>query len=200
MSEKASDRIFSALQARIIQGEFGLNGVLTELNVAADYGVSRGTAREVLQRLCQEKYLISHPRKGYFIYNLSQKDLVDITEVRFALEKISLRLIIENCSDEQILSLRKYSAETDTRLHPDKSVSAQFHLAMAEISGNMFLHDALVNIVNTAIRIAFSGPEREINHQAIVDALLARDLDEATRLLQLDILDPTVFADMNAVK
>ncbi|HKY61316.1 MAG TPA: GntR family transcriptional regulator, partial [Gemmatimonadota bacterium] len=66
------------LRDHVIHGRFEPGTVLGEVNLAAQFGVSRGPVREALQRLVQEGLLRREPRRGISVPRLASADLRDI--------------------------------------------------------------------------------------------------------------------------
>ena len=186
MNEIVCDRICKDMYIRIGTGKISGQDVITELTIAADYQVSRGTAREALQRLRSEKFLISLPRKGYMVRQITQRDYNHIISIRYSLELIALKTIINSRSDEEIRSLCDNVAAPNSG-----SFNSSFHLAVAQLSGNNYLYDILDSLVHAcSLYIAANLPENANitnQHSEIVQALLRRDVAEADKYLRMDL-------------
>ncbi len=185
------DRVYDSMRERILQGEFGPNDVFVELDIADQYEVSRGTAREALQKLCESKFLIKRPRKGYFMYSFSAKEMADVDYLRCALETAALKLTVANASDEDIKGLNLILEGPKNEKLPENTVNLQFHMALARLSGNEILCDMLRTLLDIATRSAIDLPAdaSEGKHREIIEAVLERDVDKACRLIIEDIND-----------
>lgn len=189
MTTSVVDHIYDDMRSRILRNEFSANGVFVEQSIAAEYNVSRGTAREALQKLCQAKFLIKHPRKGYFIYNFSDKEINDLIYARYYLELGASKLIMTLCTDEQISSLYDTLKGPEFQYLPEKTVNNQFHMAVAKLSGNLTICDLLSNLLDISSRRSVNTPSSagEWSHRHIVEALLARDVDQVGTALAMDL-------------
>ncbi len=89
MSEAAdslSDRAYQHIQRKLLSGEWGAGDVLSELAVAREVGMSRTPVREAFRMLEQEGVLEQVPRYGTRVKALERRDLVELFELREALE------------------------------------------------------------------------------------------------------------------
>lgn len=182
MERRLSTQIYNAIRERIDQGVYGPRSFLNEGQLASDFGVSRAPVRDALHLLCGQGYLISYPRKGYMVNVFSTKEVNYMQQIRRHLERLSLQLVIQNATDGEICSLRQFTqtsgadlAETNHNL---------FHMRLAELSGNPYLPAVLKG------KVCFAAIRRESDlgrHEAIIEALLARDLPAAEAALDQDV-------------
>ena len=101
------EMITAKLRAAIADGILAEGQQLVEPEVAAGFGVSRGTVREAMQRLVQEGLLTSFAHRGVFVAEISPDDIVDIYNARRAIET-SAALNLASSPDSTVLdSLRK---------------------------------------------------------------------------------------------
>lgn len=199
VSTTLANQVYVNLRDEIIDGNIGVNVILTEKNLAEKYNVSKAPVREALQILCQEGYLNSYPRKGYMINEISQQECCLIQQFRYYLESAVVCSIIKQASDEQIKSLyqiieERFPAQPKEK-NPYRAVNTQFHIAMAELAENHYLADTLQRYVSSITRVVIRYPamaklQKKGEHTLIVNALLARDQQTA-----LDLL----YDDLNAV-
>lgn len=183
------NRVYDDLRRRILQNEFGPNGVLVEQDIAEEYKVSRGSAREAMQKLCEARFLIKRPRKGYFIYNFSPREMQEIIHTRYYLEVGVVKHIIAHCTDEQIRDLYNCLDGEEYPTLPEKVVNRQFHLKMAEFTGNQFLVESLEKLLAFTVRTAIhqSTSSTKGKHETLIEALLARNEELACQRLADDL-------------
>ncbi|MGI9449936.1 MAG: GntR family transcriptional regulator [Geminicoccaceae bacterium] len=89
-----SGQVAERLREAILAGAYGLGSQLNEVEIARQYGVSRGPVREAIQRLVQEGLLQSEPHRGVFLPDLNDDDLADIYHARNAIEGAALRTVL----------------------------------------------------------------------------------------------------------
>lgn len=182
MAEKLSVKIYNGIKDDIENGRIDYKDFFSEAQIAEKYQVSKAPVRDALHLLAEQGYLVSYPRKGYMVNRFTIDEINQIQLIRRQIEYLSVELIIKHASDEQIRSLYSY---TDNQ--KNDSGNSEFHLAMAEMSGNKFLPETLRELLSK-IRIAKCSDEvnRE-KHKALVDALCERSLERAHKCLENDI-------------
>lgn len=190
--------IYQDLRESIISGEIQPGHMIGENDMAAKYSSSKMPVREALHQLCQEGYLISYPRRGYVVTNVTENDFYEIQQVRLPLELLSVELVIEKASREEIMNLYDILSAPDleptekssnSRLH---SINSRFHLELARLTQNKRLYNALSHLIADVSRAGYRFYSSTILnerhfHERIIDALLEKDVEKAKTLLQEDL-------------
>ena len=194
MKEKLADSVYAQIRQAIISGQLSSDELIQEQGVADQYGVSKITAREVLQRLCHDHYLKSLPRKGYLLLEISHAQLNMIQKVRYQVEALALREVIRRCSDEEIDLLEGIlNTPSSSQYDPYATVNSNFHLQIARMSKNPYLYDTLYTFIGSVCRYAMTNGASlitqvdEPHNRQIVDALRKRDMALAAEELRLDL-------------
>lgn len=187
------DRLYHELKAMAVAFELKPDARINESELAETLGASRTPLREALNRLVAEGLLTYQPRKGFFCRPLQPKAIFDLYEARLAVEKEAVRLACERADPADVAELRA-SLETvrpGKRQHEVRALvesDERFHVAIARLAAN----DELVRILeNINARIRFvrwidMEYRRQMTygeHQAIVEAIGARDADAALALV-----------------
>jgi DNA-binding GntR family transcriptional regulator len=195
MSGIKTEEIHNAIRSDILNGSFQRGELILEQPIAEKYSISKITAREILQKLCHEKYLISFPRKGYLIYDISPEECKKIQQVRYYIESLSIKLIIKNASNNEIQMLEEVLKVVPDVSNPYSSINSKFHLYMAQLSGNQYIYDTLYSFIGYIERFANTSPvfnglliEDNTYHKEIIAALLKRDNAKAIEYLKQDLL------------
>jgi DNA-binding GntR family transcriptional regulator len=100
-----TDRLFDALQRAIVEGEMPQGSKISEPELARRYGVSRGSLREAIARLEACKLVERKPNLGARVVELSAEQLIEIFQLREALEGMAARLAAEAMTDAEIDAL-----------------------------------------------------------------------------------------------
>jgi DNA-binding GntR family transcriptional regulator len=87
--------IADQLRERILDGSFAPGEQISEVQLAARLGMSRGPVREAVQRLAQEGLLVSHRNRGVFVVDLDVSDIDDVYRGRRAVEKEAASTVYE---------------------------------------------------------------------------------------------------------
>lgn len=182
-----TDTIYKLLKEEILQNRLTPNERLTELQLAERFGSSRTPVREALRRLSEEGWIILRPHRGYSVRSYTVKEIEDIYEIRNALERLAVRLVIER-GDNKILEPLIDRWENMT---PGESsgtgvemleADEEFHYSLAVASGNGQLPSQLQRI-NEQIRIVrrIEYTLRDLaehtiqNHRRILALIMAGD-------------------------
>lgn len=187
MTDKLSTKVYTEIRDDIINGRIGRREFLNEKEVGARFSVSRAPVRDALHLLCEQGFLVSYPRKGYMVNSYTKDELDKIYQIRRHLEKLCVQLAIENATDEEINSLREFTKTAAVTLNPSETNNARFHIRLAEISKNEFLVAPVRDFVNITSMCSIKSDTNLSRHDAIVDALLERDVEKAQEKLSLDI-------------
>ena len=176
---------------------------LDERQLSQDLGISRTPIREALNRLEQEGFIRSIPRKGMFIVRKTKKEIIEMIAVWAALESMAARLITRNAADEEIASLRRLFVEFQSpsnkpNLHIDEYSEAniRFHQAIVSLAKNKLLTDTMENLfihMRSIRRKTIGETDRAersiIDHMNIIEALEKRQTERAEQLVRQHSLD-----------
>ena len=99
---------YQKLKAHMVNLTLRPGEALTELELIGTLRMSRTPIRQALHRLEQEGFVSLLPRKGWFINEISLKDIHEIFVVREALEGMAARIAAENITQGALLDLNLY--------------------------------------------------------------------------------------------
>ena len=194
------DEVHRELLRRFITGQLGPGERLPEIALAAQLGVSRTPVREALRRLAGEGLVVLVPNGGARVMSPTRQELEETFEVRCELECLAARRAVKRITPAQLCLMEEQADEEDRLIH-DWDVEAyvrtntRFHLIIAEASGNSVLVEYLENMLARTFAYMvfvqnFLASERNPSvgeHQAIVEALRARNAEETERLIRYHI-------------
>jgi DNA-binding GntR family transcriptional regulator len=172
--------VLDDIRRRILTGGFRPGERIAESEVAAKLGISRSPVREAFRVLEREGLIITLPRKGSFITEISPEDLEEVFELREILECHAIDCIKKRAArspDEIKTLLKEVSGELIKE--PDRfTIISGFHYSLVELSNNYRLIE-LYKILAVSLRryqliyLSKKG-QRDISlehHKGIVDAL-----------------------------
>ncbi|HEV7962210.1 MAG TPA: GntR family transcriptional regulator [Actinoplanes sp.] len=192
------DAVVEALRADIVSGALPPGTKLSEARLAERFGTSRMPVREALQVLARADFVVAEQRRGTFVRGVSQRQVVDLFEVREAIEGMAARLCASRASAALLASLDEIIERMRTAAGSDDSIGfiaadEELHSAIFEGSANERLldHYGLLidhlhrNYLSTVVtrrpgRMARSFAE----HQAIVEAIRMRNADMAEQAMR----------------
>ena len=97
-----SDYVTNRIRDAILEGTFALGSRLDQQQIAEEMGVSTIPIREALRRLEANGLVHIHPRRGAFVAEFSQKELIDIKRIREMLEELATRLAAPRLDADQL--------------------------------------------------------------------------------------------------
>lgn len=194
------DVVFYALRTAILKGELEPGERLMEVALANKMGVSRTPIREAIRKLELEGLVIMIPRRGAEVASITEKDLVDVLEVRMFLEKLAAELACERRSEEDIEKLEKACKAfeesfkvNDITVHAERDVD--FHDAIFQATGNTRLIQILNNLREQMYRYRLEylknkGAHSRIvkEHKEILEAIKEGDSAKAGKLVYEHVL------------
>ncbi|MFM7523004.1 MAG: GntR family transcriptional regulator, partial [Betaproteobacteria bacterium] len=93
------ERTYGRLREEILDGVLQPGEKLLVEHVKQRYEVGAGTVREALSRLVSEAMVTAEGQRGFTVAPISADDLIDVTNVRVAIETDALRASIRNGDD-----------------------------------------------------------------------------------------------------
>jgi DNA-binding GntR family transcriptional regulator len=174
---------------------------LDERQLSQDLGVSRTPIREAMSLLEQEGFVKTLPRRGVFVVRKTKREIVEMILVWAALESMAARLVCQNAMEDEIAGLRHLfdgfrNGEQADHLEEYSDANIAFHSAVirlskcqliADLTKNLFIHMRAIRQVTIS---EDNRAQRSIrDHMDIIEALEARDIERAERLVRQHTLD-----------
>jgi len=189
------------LERRIISGEMAAGAKLNEVEVAAALGVSRGPVREAFSALSQAGLVRVEKNRGVFVREVSLEEANEFYEVRAALEGLIGKLAARRISIDEIEQLRAvvrrmHQTQKGRRADEYFALNVEFHDLLAQAARNNALlahYRGVVNQLDLYRRASITRGQENIplstqEHEAIVEAVAARDETRAEALLTEHVL------------
>jgi DNA-binding GntR family transcriptional regulator len=184
--------LYSRILDAILEGEFEPGESLVEVAVARRFGVSRTPVREALRRLEQDG-LVRRVERGMVVRERSPEEILDIYEARIVLESSAARAAAQRHTPFDRLRLDKLLRACEEADRADESSlvrrNRDFHRGVWEASHNETLRDLLDRLNLHLLRypattLTHEGRWEEAlaQHAALVEAIAARDEEEAARV------------------
>lgn len=202
------DSVYLKLRQEIVTAQLPPGYVLREAELAARFGVSKTPLREAFVRLEKDGFVQIAPYRSAVVAGYSRQDLREIYEVRELLEGLCAREASVHISAEDMAALTRVVKESAAAYEAGDTEALtalidEFDVLLYRQSKNSRITAMLDNIrdhVTRIGRLTVAIPGRLGNsvqeHQAIYDAIAARDGERAETLLRQHIL--SVMADQLA--
>ncbi len=203
-----TDECYARIQSDILDGKIRWGERLDVSTLAEAYGVSRSPVVKAIERLAHEGLVEIVPNKGSYVRTPTKKDIIEVTEIRFAIEALNVELAYKKQKEallEQLAEQDRTIAVFEERGEqiPEAVFLAydrEFHWTFAVAAGN----SRLLNIIDVnrnqveLFRIRTYSRDKAkqsvARHRAIVQCLQQDQLVEAVRVLRQHIYEVGEFA------
>jgi DNA-binding GntR family transcriptional regulator len=181
--------VYRELREAIVSGRFQPNQRLVEAELVTIFKAGRTSIRSALTRLHQEGLVSREQHRGARVRLISDREAVEIEQVRIALERLLARVAGERATGEDIAELEAMVQAMRERVNQGDSIgyselNARFHqriwvIADQEVAGNL-----LLTLKSQSIRFQYRTmlrpgrtAESLCEHEAIVAAIATHDPD-----------------------
>ncbi|MGW4322748.1 FCD domain-containing protein [Streptomyces sp. NPDC004684] len=184
-------QVLAALRTALATGELRPGEVYSGPVLGERFGVSATPVREAMQQLALEGAVEVVPNRGFRVVERGARELAELAEVRALLEVPVLLRLAGTVPVERWAALRPL-AEATVRAASSGCPAAYaesdraFHHALLSLSGNEQLVRIAADLHRRTQRPPAAAPALladATDHTALLDALIARDLDTVRTLL-----------------
>jgi DNA-binding GntR family transcriptional regulator len=187
------DAVAATLREAIVRGVLRAAQPLKADEIAAQLGVSHIPVREALRQLEAEGLVTIYPNRGAIVASLSERDIVEIYDIRKTLETAALQHSFSHISPAALRRaasiLDEYELETDTRRWGD--LDLEFHATLYALEERPRLLGIINTLRNQVDRYFHVFPlavkqrqDFQRDHRVILQACRTRDLAGAVTALE----------------
>ena len=179
------EEVAELLRQRIFSRELEPGSWIDELRLAEEYGISRTPLREALKVLAAEGLVTMKVRRGAYVTEVNEKDQRDVYHLLALLESDAAGIVAASATDAQLKELQELHESLAAAVSDRErffQVNEQFHMRLLELADNRW-REQMVNDLRKVMKLnrhnsLFKTGRLEESlkeHQALMDALLARD-------------------------
>lgn len=189
-------RIAESIGERIISGAIQPDAPLRQDHVAREFNSSHVPVREAFRQLEAQHLVVAVPRRGVRVAPLDTNSVKEIAEMRAALEVVALRNAAPKFTSTHLARIELALIEGDNAqtIQDFEMANRAFHQALvapcamprllASLDGLQLANSRLVFAM---ARNAGGRPRSNQDHRLILQALRARNVDQACNLLSRHI-------------
>lgn len=184
---------YSLILSAIDNGIYRPGDRLVESELAERFGVSRTPVREALQRL-ETQSMLKRDGRSLIVATLDHNQLAELYTVRAELEALAARLAALHATPEEVRVLAGMVADDRAMLGDPQALARanrRFHHQIHLASHNRYLvqqldlvHRSMALMARTTLAAKGRDAVTLDEHQAIVDAIAARDGAAAEQALR----------------
>jgi len=199
-SVSLAENAYLRIRHEILLGELLPGAIVSERELAARYEMSKTPIREAITQVCREGLMQRLPGRGYMISPITIKEIHDLYDMRLIIEQATVRKFFKNPNPKILKKLKDMSLIRYKPDDPESEVNflemnRDFHLTLAQASGNIRLVHALDSILVEMERLFHLGlhvddysDEMAVEHQELVEAIEKEDLDLALSSIEEQIV------------
>jgi DNA-binding GntR family transcriptional regulator len=130
----AQRQAYQYLRGHILSGRYPGGTRLNPAEITEALGVSRTPVREAIRQLDAEGFVTIRPHRGTVVTSFTPEDVLELFEMRAALEGLQVRLAVPFLGDEDLEDLERLKARMD-RVREDPKLWSERHHAFHEYLG-----------------------------------------------------------------
>jgi len=143
------DQVYKIIKDKIIWHEIKMGGRIIDKKLAEELGVSRSMIRQVLTILAKEELLTMVPRNGFYVKEITRKEIGEIYNIRKILEGYATEVAVPKISSRDIAEVEEVFDKAKRDLEKDEVKSfieadVMLHKILVDNCGN----ECLIKIIN----------------------------------------------------
>jgi DNA-binding GntR family transcriptional regulator len=199
-SKTTKEIVYDEIKNAIFNGNIKGDEVITETILAQSLNTSRTPVREAVGDLLKDGLLVSVPRKGLKVREITPSEKDQIIFLRISIETEGLKRIIPVIKPSHIqylndlIEMQKEAMEKNDRIEFIE-LDQKFHRKILFFAEQHLLGDILLNLYNLTRLIGHQALAKKgrmeeviVEHSQIVEALQIMDELQATKLMEQHLL------------
>lgn len=199
--ENLSVKVYNEIRNALINGQYEPGERLIIGELAQEMGVSITPVREAIFRLISEQGLEMQAATAVYVPYVNSEKLREIQQIRFHLEGMGAAEAAKNITRKQLdnlIALQKdFISCTSTDPKRASYLNRKFHFGILEASNKPILRNTVESFwvitgpILKVFHVKTAGldySENEHRHEAVIDALEARDSEAAAKAIQADLV------------
>ncbi|MGE3146026.1 MAG: GntR family transcriptional regulator [Pseudorhodoplanes sp.] len=191
-------RVYAELRNALMSGRFAPGSLVSLRTLAASLGTSPMPVRAAVNRLIAERALEMRANRTVAVPVLTQKQFLELTELRVMLEGRAARLAVPNVEAAMIdtlddLSKRAAAAGQRQEMNSALKLNRDFHFTLYAAADSQMLQQMiemlwlqagpLLHLTLAEAPVRWNGE----HHFEVLDALRSRDIEGVARAIKADI-------------
>jgi DNA-binding GntR family transcriptional regulator len=189
------DQAADVLREMIVSGKIASGSKVTERDVAEWLKISRMPARDALMELEREGLIITKPG-GRYVIKLGEKDILQLYQLRTALEKLAIELAIGNSSvvnqnalEAKLVEMRNAIKVGDTAAYTASDL--ELHELLWQQADNPYLLDMLHSMIGpifmliaSQARMIEDWQKSLLLHEQLLETIRNKDIQAALNSIE----------------
>jgi DNA-binding GntR family transcriptional regulator len=140
---------YRRLRQLIVEGALAPGQRIFENDLADQLGISRTPLREALKVLAAEGLVTMKLRRGAYVTEVSERDLVEVFHLLALLESDAAGVVAQDASDAQIAELAAIHQQLEATVSDRDAFFAaneRFHMRLLDIAGNRWRNQMVADL------------------------------------------------------
>ena len=204
-NDTLGERIFKELKNDILSGFYAPGERLLYEKVAERLGVSMTPLKDALLKLEQEGLVRNIARRGTFVTQLTERDIMEYSQIRMALESLAIDLVcvrdlITSDGLDELTEINNQIRKAVKKKNPKEVITydIQFHIKIVSLSQNNRLIEMMNQFPLSNFLLLMGRGEKSIengdlildDHARIIEALRDKNPDVIKKILEVNIFLP----------
>lgn len=186
---------YDRIKEMILAGELKTGEPIVERKLCEALGVSRTPIRAAFTDLAKEGLVDVVEGRGVFVSRIRFEDMIEVYDIREALECMSIKLLTERITKEELAHLEEIVERMKSLSGSEfMALDMELHTTMALYSKNKRLAQ-YVNIIYSPIRLMAATAQNDVylcstalrEHQEILAAIKAHNVEAAVETMRQHI-------------
>jgi len=196
INQTVADQIASELADRIVSGALAPGTRLRQDHFAAEFSASHVPVREAFRKLEAQGLIVSTPRRGVRVTQIDAGMVLEVTEMRAALEGLALHHALAHLEKKDLEAAQQalVDGEASQEIAVWEAANRRFHLALTAPCGLPRLMASIRDLHRSDARFLFATwnelhwqPRSETEHRSILRAIKRGEGERARELLEAHI-------------
>ena len=186
-----AQQVYYYLRGRIVNLFLKPGEKIDVKQLSHELSVSQTPIREALHKLVEQGLVEPKPYMGYFVTQLSPRDIQELFDLRKSLETLALKYAISATDEGKLEELLKQLDNLERNEFPiedTRRFDEDFHLGLLiNGSGNKWLAkfaNGVIDLIKLTTHLSMNPRAACEEHRKILQAMLHHDLNTATKALE----------------
>lgn len=192
------EEVAERLRQRIFRRELEPGSWIDELKLAEEFGISRTPLREALKVLATEGLITMKVRRGAYVTEVSEQDLIEVYHLLALLESDAAAAVAQHGTDTELQELRDLHDQLERAADGSGAsrerffeINERFHLRLLELARNRWRVQMVADLrkvmkLNRQHSLLKTGRVQEslAEHAALVEAIGTRQPELAAQRMR----------------
>lgn len=199
IKESYSIQIYDILKDQIINNLRPPGSKIKIEEIEKEYEISKTPLKEALNKLKYEGYVTVKPRSGTYVAEPSTEEIIQVYDLRQAIEWKAIQLAVPNIPTAELLKLKKDVLYAEEKIQEGEysyffDTDIRLHKMIIDYANNKYIENVKDTIDGHIQWFRILGATKKsrphkssVRHQEIIEAILERDIEKSAELIKIHL-------------